>query len=417
MFELIRANQQRSAFLVAGMALVLLTLGYAVGEALGAGVGPLGLFGGLVIWVVMSLTAYFQGGRLLLAISRARQIDKTDHPILFNVVEEMCVASGTPRVPDIWIIDDDAPNAFATGRDADHASVAVTSGLLKLLTRDELQGVIAHEIAHVRNRDVLYMTMVTVMLGSIVLLADIGRRSLFYGSRSRTGGRDSRRGGQAEAILLIVVVLVILFAPLIARLIYLAVSRKREYLADACGALYSRYPEGLASALEKLAGSTKKLQSATTATAALYIVNPLRVTARGLADLTSTHPPTSQRVRILRSMGGSPGFSTYEQAFKRVTGRAVGVIPLVELAAERRPAPPRTAGIGDPRTLLDRTREATDLLWHLQHYAFIACSCGTNLKVPPAFAGKKIECPHCSRMHAVPAVPAAEADEARTPVE
>src|SRR5688500_1758797 len=162
----------------------------------------------------------------------------------------MCVASGLSRVPDIYIIDDEALNAFATGRDPDHAVVAVTSGMLKELTRDELQGVIAHEISHVNNRDVLYMMMLAVMMGTIIFLAEIGRRTMFRGSGSRTGGGKRGSGGGAAGILLLVAVLLMILAPVLARLIYLAVSRKREYLADASGSLYTRYPEGLAAALE-----------------------------------------------------------------------------------------------------------------------------------------------------------------------
>src|SRR4030042_1055349 len=201
----------------------------------------------------------------------------------------MSTAAGLPKLPEVYIIDEAAPNAFATGRDPQHAVVAVTAGLLETLNRDELQGVIAHELGHVANRDVLYMMMVGVMMGTIVLLADIGGRAFFWGGgRRRT---SSRSGGQAQLIILIVAIVLMILAPLVAQLIYLAISRRREYLADASAAMYTRYPDGLASALEKISHSTAKLTVATRATAPMYIVNPLGVSQRGLADLSSTHPP------------------------------------------------------------------------------------------------------------------------------
>jgi heat shock protein HtpX len=427
MFELIRANKRRSAILVALMAILLVALGFSVGEVW-IGSGASGAVLAFLIWFVMTLVSYFTGDRIVLAISGAKQIRKDDHPVLYNVVEEMCVASGTPKVPDLYIIDDPAPNAFATGRDPEHASVAVTSGLLNLLTRDELQGVIAHEIAHVRNRDVLYMMMVAIMMGTIVLLGDGARRMMFYGSRPRT---SSKKGG-GGAILIIVAVLLIILAPFIAQLIYLAISRRREHLADASGAQYSRYPEGLASALEKIGKSTHKLRTATQATAPMYFVNPLAVTAQGLADLSATHPPLSERIRILRSMGGVADLRSYDEAFRKVSGRAVGLVPFAALADEKRasaaapsaaPVPTRMSSLPIPVDLpgppapgltalapavaaeaaehAQRVRQTTDLLWKKQDYAIVDCPCETRLKIPPVHRRKKIECPHCGRVHMV----------------
>ncbi|MCA1732371.1 MAG: M48 family metallopeptidase [Acidobacteria bacterium] len=422
MFELIRANKRRSAVLVAVMAVLLLGIGFAVGE-LWAGAGGGGVVLAFLIWIALTLVSYYSGDRIVLAISRAKKLAPADHPVLYNVVEEMCIASGTAKVPDIYIIDDPAPNAFATGRDPEHASVAVTSGLLNLLTRDELQGVIAHEIAHVRNRDVLYMMMVVVMMGTIVLLGDGARRMMFYGSRTRTS--SNRRSGGGGAILLIAAVLLIILAPILARFIYLAISRRREHLADASGAQYSRYPEGLASALEKIAASTHKLRTATQATAPMYFVNPLAVTARGLADLTATHPPLSERIRILRSMGGMADLRAYDEAFRKVRGRPVGVVPFKAIAEAPRtkaatpaarplplpfdlPGPPVPGMMGlapavaaEASDHAQRVRQTTDLLWKKQEYALVDCPCETRLKIPPAHRGRKIECPHCGRVHAV----------------
>ena len=403
MWELVRANQRRAATLVVLMAALLFLVGYALGEALAPGAGAAGLLVAFMVWVVLTLVSYFQGDTIFLALAGARKIEKQDNPQLVNVVEEMTIAAGLPRVPDVYVMDEAAPNAFATGRDPQHAAVAVTAGLLETLDRDELQGVIAHELGHVRNRDVLYMLMVGIMMGAIVLLADLGARVFFYGGgRRRTSSRD---GGQGQLLIVVVAVVLMILAPIVAQLIYFAISRRREYLADASSALFTRFPEGLARALEKISGSTVALRSATRATAPMYIVNPLGVTARGLADLTSTHPPTSERVRILRSMGGGASLRSYDDAFRSVTGKSGGVVPPSGLAA----APPVAAASPaspDAGTRLDRVRQTTDMLWRLNRYVFIGCGCGTKLKVPPAYVGRAVACPHCGTVHQVRAEPA-----------
>jgi heat shock protein HtpX len=397
-WELVRANRRRSAFLVVLVAILLFAVGYAVGEVAVQGGGVAGLFVAFVVWIALTLVSYFSGHSIFLSLAGARKIAKQDHPVLHNVVEEMCIAAGLARMPDIYIIDDAALNAFATGRDPEHASIAVTAGLLESLDRDELQGVIAHELGHVVNRDVLYVMMVGILVGSIVLLADGGRRMLFYGrGRRRT---SSRGGGQAQLVILMAAILLMILAPILAQLVSLAVSRRREYLADACSALYTRYPEGLARALEKISGSPARLASASRATAPMYIVNPLPVTAQGLADLTSTHPPISERVRILRSMAGGAGLQSYDEAFRRVTGRPVGVVPRGSLHAARAVA--ASARSADATARAQRVRQTTDALWRLNGYAFLSCACGTTLKAPPAFSGTEIACPHCGAAHRVP---------------
>jgi heat shock protein HtpX len=398
MWELIRANRRRAALLVALMAVLMLAVGYTVAELAVPGAGAAGLLVALVVWAVMALVSYFSGDRILLATSGARRIQKQDHPVLWNVVEEMCIASGLATIPAVYIVDQDAPNAFATGRDAEHSAVAVTSGLLERLSRDELQGVIGHELAHINNRDILYLTMAGIMMGTIVMLADSGRRVFFWGGGRRRTSSD-RGGGQA--IILAVAVVLMILAPILAHLLYFALSRKREYLADASSAVYTRYPAGLADALEKIAADPTPLPAANRVTAPMYIVNPLAVSARGKADLTSTHPPTSKRVAILRSLaGGELSLATYDDAFRRVTGRAVGVVPAGSLRAAQ-PVAPRH-GQRDARSHVERVRQATDAMWRLQNYAFIPCACGTSLKIPPSYSGKSVACPHCGASHQVP---------------
>ncbi len=404
MWEQIRANQIRSVILVVAMGALLILIGYFIGVAL-LDSAIAGLIITLVIWLVMSLIAFFRGDSIFLALSRARKIKRDDHPRLYNIVEEMKIASGLEKMPDIYIIDDPALNAFATGRSPERASVAVTSGLLQKLNRDELQGVIAHEIAHVKNRDVLLMSMCGVLLGTIVILAFFATRMLFFGAIF--GGRrsSSAGGGQAQLIILAIGIAFMILAPIFAYLIYFAISRKREYLADATSALYTRYPEGLASALEKLGGSKAELKSANKATAPMYIINPFRKKGRAAADLTSTHPPISERVRILRSMAGGAAFADYENAYRQVHKGGKGVISPAAVASVGavglRAAEPEAAPREPEPSKVERTREVSDLMWKLNDYKTINCACGTKLKVPPKFKSGQVKCPHCGRIHSV----------------
>jgi len=400
MWEQIRSNQIRSIILVAAMGGLLLLIGYFLGiYFFDSAIGGLAI--ALIVWAVMSLVAFFQGDSILLALSRARKISRDDHPRLYNVVEEMKIASGLERMPDIYIIDDPALNAFATGRDPNKAAVAITSGLLQKLNRDELQGVIAHEIAHVKNRDVFLMAITAVLLGTIVILAWYVSRFMFYG---RMGSRrSSSSGGQGQAIILIVAIVLMILAPIIGYLIYFAISRKREYLADASSALYTRYPEGLASALEKLAASTSQLKSANQATAPMYIINPFRKRGRAASDLTSTHPPISERIRILRAMAGA-SFADYDQAYQQAHKGAAGVIPASAIAVTGafglRAIEPE-APLKERANKVERTRETQDLMWRLSNYKTINCDCGTRLKTPPNFKESKVRCPHCGKINLV----------------
>ncbi len=387
--------------LTIGMGVLLILIGYFLGlhffdNAIA------GLVIAILIWAVLSLIGYFQGDSILLSMSRAKKIKRDDHPRLYNVVEEMKIASGLEKMPDIYIIDDPALNAFATGRDPNRASVAITSGLLQKLNRDELQGVIAHEISHIKNRDVLLMAMCSIMLGTIVILAWYGSRIMIFGSM--TGSRRSSSsggGGGGQIIILVVALVFMILAPIMAQLIYFAISRKREYLADASAALYTRYPEGLASALEKLGASTGQLKSANQATAPMYIINPFRKKGMKASDLTSTHPPISERIRILRAMAGA-SFNNYDQAYRQVHGRSQGVIPAASLTAETVPITTvKLEGEAGELNEIQRARETSDVMWRLSDYKTITCDCGAKLRVPPNFKQSQIKCPHCGRTHQV----------------
>ena len=404
MWEQIRANRVRSITLVVVLGAVLLLLGWFLGLAF-ADNGITGLVVALVVWGFMNLIAYFQGDSILLGVAGAKKIQPSDHPRLYNVVEEMKIASGLEKMPDIYIIDDPALNAFATGRDVNHACVAITSGLLQKLNRDELQGVIGHEISHIKNRDVLLMTMCSVLLGTIVIISYYASRVMMFGGLSGGGRRSSSRnsGGGAALILILAIVLMIL-APLFAQLIYFAISRKREYLADASSALYTRYPEGLASALEKLGQSSTPVKSANQATAPMYIVNPFRNKNMNISNWTSTHPPIQERIRILRAMAGGASYVNYDQAFRQVKNTQSGIISeqtaaavgAVGLRAAVPGGPVEAAQVDDKVT---RTREVNDMMYRMNDYETINCECGAKLKVPPSMQGTVIKCPRCGRPH------------------
>ncbi|MCK4237327.1 MAG: M48 family metallopeptidase [Candidatus Krumholzibacteria bacterium] len=296
MYEEIAANKRNSWILVIAVSALLLFLGYMLGSYWGSGYA--GMVIALVMAVAASLFTYYSGDRMILAISRAKRIEKKDYPQLFNVVEELSIAAGLP-MPAIYVIDDSAPNAFATGRDPEHATVAITTGLVDKLNRDELQGVMAHELSHVGNRDILFAMMVGIMVGSIAMLSDFFLRSFFW-----SGGRRKRKSGSGSggAIVMVGAILLAVLAPLFAKMLQLAVSRQREFLADASAAQLTRYPDGLASALKKIAGDRDVLGVANRATQHLYIVNPIKPFEKRAKSLFSTHPPIEERIARLKSI-------------------------------------------------------------------------------------------------------------------
>ncbi len=304
MYEQIAKNKRLSYFLIVVMTAFLIVFGFAIGYA-ATGVGWFGIVIAVVIAVVMSLTSYFKGDKIALATSRARKVAHDDAPQLFNVVEEMAIASGNP-MPDVYIIDDTAPNAFATGRNPEHSSIAVTQGLIDKMNREELQGVVAHEMSHVRNFDILFATLVGVMVGAIALMADFFLRFTFFGG-GRRSSNDNNSGIFGLIILAVALVLAIL-APIAARMVQLAISRKREFLADASAVELTRNPNGLASALQKIAGDPEELEVANRATAHLYIAQPIKKFKKKSRGLFDTHPPIQERIDILRAMAsGAPG--------------------------------------------------------------------------------------------------------------
>jgi heat shock protein HtpX len=297
MYEQITRNKWRSFFLILFFLCLIFALSWAFGEL--TGWGPQGLVIAVVIAVAMTFGSYYASDKIVLAISRARPVEKADYPYLYNVVEGLAIAAGLPK-PRCYVIDDTAPNAFASGRNPKNSVIVVTTGLLQKLNRAELEGVIAHEMSHIKNYDVLVQTLAVVMVGVVALLSDWILRTFLWGG----GRRRSREkgGGNAGAIFVVVALVLAVLSPLVAQLLRLAVSRKREFLADANGALLTRYPPGLASALRKLDADREPLEAANKATAHMYIVNPLKDLKGAVNKLFSTHPPIEDRIAALEKM-------------------------------------------------------------------------------------------------------------------
>jgi heat shock protein HtpX len=403
MWELIRANKRNSAILMAMMAAVLTGLGLVIGSAVAPGEGSLiGVAVAFGLWLILALVSLSSGDQILLSASHATPVTHDVHPTLFNVVEEMKIAAGLPKMPKIYIINDPAPNAFATGRNPENASIAVTAGLLAKLNRDELQGVIAHEMSHILHRDILYVTLAGVMLGAIVMLSNIFLQGTLRGSMVGSSRRysDNRRGGaQGQAVMILIAVVVAILAPLMARLLYYSLSRRREYMADAGSARLTRYPEGLASALEKIANDrSPQLATVSQVTAPLYIANPFKPKGSWtLADLSSTHPPISERIRVLRGMGNGASYADYAQAFGQVTHKRLGVSTPQEQVPLRGPQEA-------PATADSRPAERTvgDIMRKANGFAFLTCACGLGIKVPPSFKSRTLACPRCGKTLQVP---------------
>jgi len=309
MYELIRANKRRSVLLIAGFVLVVALVGAAFGVLVGY--GPQGTIAALLLSGVLAFVSYWKSDRIALAVSRAKPADPQRYQRLHNLVEGLCIASGLPK-PAVYVIEDPAPNAFATGRNPKHAALAVTTGLLETMNRVELEGVIAHELSHVKNYDILVTTVAVTAVGAIALLSDLGLRFMWFGGGSDR--RDRADSGGAGIILVILAFALLILAPFIALLMQFAVSRRRELLADASGVQLTRYPPGLIAALEKLKNDQAVVHHATRATAQMWIESPLdRGKGGGDGDgraskgswlnrAFDTHPPLDERIRILKEM-------------------------------------------------------------------------------------------------------------------
>lgn len=293
-YQEITRNKVRSLFLFFFFVCFVGVAGFVFGESAESGGGIGGVAAAVVIAVVYGLITYYAGAKLALAVSGAKKVERRDNEELYRLVENLSIAAGIPT-PQIYIINDTAPNAFATGRDPHHAAIAVTTGLLQKLEKTELEGVLAHEFSHIGNYDTRFLILTMVLVGVVTIMADLFLR---IGFRFRGGNR--RGGGQAQLVIMVIALLLAILGPIFASMMQLAISRKREFLADASGALLTRYPEGLASALEKISGDTEPLEVANRGTAPMYFANPLK--GRRVMNLFSTHPDPKERIRRLREM-------------------------------------------------------------------------------------------------------------------
>ena len=294
MWDQISSNKMKSTALVVVFIALVALIGYVFGQV--TDWGYLGLVLALGVAFTMSVGSYWFSDKIVLSMSRARPVDRDVEPYLVNTVEGLSIAAGLP-VPRAYVIDDPAPNAFATGRNPENAAIAVTTGLLAMMDRQELEGVLAHELAHIKNYDTLLQTLAAVLAGSVTLISEWMLRSFWWGGRSRD--RDSGRLG---AIMVVVAIVLALLSPVAATLIQMAISRRREFLADASAAMLTRYPPGLASALRKIGSDQNQLRVANKATESLYIVNPLKARGRGMNSLFNTHPPLAERIALLEAM-------------------------------------------------------------------------------------------------------------------
>jgi len=297
-YSQISANKNKTWLIMLLFVVFIATLAFIFSKALGYGLSFVGI--ALIFSGLISIGSYYYSDKLVLATLKAREIEMQDNPLLFRTVENLCIGAGLP-IPKIYIVNDSSPNAFATGRDPNHAVVCVTTGILSLLNKAELEGVIAHELSHIRNYDIRLMAVVAILVGFIAIIADMFMRSLWWGGIKDD---DNRGSGNIQLIFLALGIVFAILSPIVATLIQLAVSRKREFLADASGALLTRYPEGLASALEKLEKDKTPLKKASNATAHLFIENPFnrKSSQNWFASLFNTHPSIDERIRILRSM-------------------------------------------------------------------------------------------------------------------
>ena len=314
-YDQIAANR-RNSFLMAAFVVVLLgLLGFTIGVAVsGEAAGGIAATAfALILGGVAGIGTYFAGDSLVLSVSGAREVDEAAAPQLLNVVRELSIAANVP-MPRVYLIEDTAPNAFATGRDPKHASLAISSGLLEKLDREELQGVIAHELSHVRNLDIRFSLIVGVMVGAIAILADFFLRFTFWGGAARGRNRDSGGGGGAQAIVFFIAIALAILAPLISRFIQLAVNRQREYLADASAVELSRNPYGLERALAKISGDPEVLEVANRGTQHMYFTNPIKKFEERSSGLMSTHPPIIDRINRLRQLTGEAPLGAAEQA-------------------------------------------------------------------------------------------------------
>ncbi len=391
MWELINKNKSKTFLFVFLMALCFGLMAYCLAETLK-------IYNVPPIWVYIVVYGYYFGTLIVasrdsknvfLKLSNARFALRAYYPKLFNIVQEMSIASGLSTMPDIYIIDEDSPNAFACGKDHKTASIVVTKGLLARLNRDELQAVVAHEISHIVNRDILYLMYTSCLLGCMVFISDFVIKFL----RS-CSNRRSFNGG---AIYIIPFVLISLVLVALSKIFYFCLSKKREYLADACAVQYTRNPMALANALKKIDEEQTYFVNTNPITSAMFIVSPLN-------NKEKTHPPIEKRIQILLRLS-SCNIAAYNNSYQKVLGKKSSIVSkkIIDKPSYSKVIPIVATTLAN-QTVQDKIanhREAYDTMLKMENYIFIKCDCDTKLKVPKELKGQKIPCPHCKKMHLI----------------
>ena len=391
MWELINKNKSKTFLFIFLMALCFGLMAYCLAETLK-------IYNVPPIWVYIVVYGYYFGTLIVasrdsknvfLKLSNARFALRAYYPKLFNIVQEMSIASGLSTMPDIYIIDEDSPNAFACGKDHKTASIVVTKGLLARLNRDELQAVVAHEISHIVNRDILYLMYTSCLLGCMVFISDFVIKFL----RS-CSNRRSFNGG---AIYIIPFVLISLVLVALSKIFYFCLSKKREYLADACAVQYTRNPMALANALKKIDEEQTYFVNTNPITSAMFIVSPLN-------NKEKTHPPIEKRIQILLRLS-SCNIAAYNNSYQKVLGKKSSIVSkkIIDKPSYSKVIPIVATTLAN-QTVQDEIsnhREAYDTMLKMENYSFIKCDCDTKLKVPKELKGQKIPCPHCKKIHLI----------------
>jgi len=407
MWELIEQNKKKSIYIFVAMFFILVSVGTSVGYTYATtytdqtSMGLIwGAIGSILLWAILSAISYYLGDRIILNVSQAVEVTPEFYPRLSNIVDEMKIAANLPYRPEIYIINDESLNAFATGIRPEKSAIVVTAGLVENLTRDELQGVIAHEMSHIINRDVLFMTFAGVLLGSISMLTKL----LIHGTVTQ-GRRASIGSGLKSPVawpVLIINLILIVFAPMFSRIFFYSLSKKREYLADASAVRLTRYPEGLASALEKISAEAISVFSANKITAPMFISNPFAGNFQPDSNY-STHPPVFKRIQILRSIGNNVGYRQYQAAYSNLMKKDYALIPDNVLKNDKS-RNVREASKEKEKPVKKRSRDINDFLRAANGFIFLPCTCGLNIKVPPKFGESDIQCPRCSKVLIVPSL-------------
>jgi len=396
MWELIEKNKRKSLLILFLMFVLMTALSGAIGYSIEPNYGLYwGAAFGILLWAVQSLVAYFLGDDIVLHFNMAVVVTPESSPQLYNIVEEMKIAAGLDVMPEIYIVQSPGLNAFATGIRKNKTAICVTSGLVENLNRDELQGVIAHEMSHILNRDVLFMTFAGVMLGTITMLSNALLKGTIFANSDRRSRRKRGIGGGHPAVILILLLLAI-FAPILARIFYFTISKKREYLADATAARLTRYPIGLASALQKIAKKSS-VSFVSKITAPMFIVNPHF--AGGDEDSifsASTHPPIYKRIAILTQLqhGGTVSLGNYQKIYEKEVEHS----PLLSNAVLKADTGEKVRLQSESGNKVpEQTKAVEDIILANAGFKILTCECGLKIKLPPSSVAAKVKCPRCKR--------------------